>query len=166
MIKYSHPYHLVSYSPWPFIISIIFLDLFISIIMNTYNVIGTKYVLIWSLILLIISIYYWFNEIFNEGLYNGEHTSIVKSNLNIGFILFLLSEVLIFFSLFFGCFYNSLIPSIELGTEFPPIGINVLNTWSIPLFNTALLYISGITMTISQALIYKIINLKLSFIYL
>jgi len=56
-------------------------------------------------------------EIINEGTYKGEHTSFVKSNLMSGFILFVISEVSIFISLFFAYFYNSLIPSIEIGYE-------------------------------------------------
>jgi cytochrome c oxidase subunit 3 len=55
------------------------------------------------------------NEIIEESLYQGYHTLKVQKGITIGFSLFVLSEVLIFTSLFFAYFYNSLIPSIELG---------------------------------------------------
>lgn len=154
MRKYSHPYHLVGNSPWPFIVSMVLFNVFASLIMTIYNKIGGSYILIWSLITLSIAIYNWIKEIINEGTYIGYHTSIVKGNLMNGFILFVISEICIFIGLFFGFFYNSFIPSIDLGNEWPPIGISILNPYSIPLLNTALLFFSGITITISLNNIY------------
>ena len=165
MYKYSHPYHLVNNSPWPFIVSLISLDLFLSIINIIYNKIGSSFILIWTIISLFISVTIWIKEIINESIYKGEHTKIVSKNILTGYILFIISEVLIFFSLFFAYFYNSLIPSIEIGSEWPPIGIDVLNPLSIPLYNTVILYISGLTITISQNLINKR-NKKESMLYL
>lgn len=111
-------------------------------------------ILIISIILLIISIYRWINEIINESSLTGGHTKFVMNNLLTGYILFIISEITIFICLFIGYFYNNLIPSIEIGCIWPPIGINILNPFSIPLYNTILLYISGITITISQNYIF------------
>jgi cytochrome c oxidase subunit 3 len=149
-MKYLHPYHIVGNSPWPFIISILMVDVIISIIMIIQNKIGGVLLLQWAFISINIGIFLWVKEIIIEGIYKGEHTKKVTNNLLTGFILFVISEIAIFTSLFFAYFYNSLIPSIELGSNWPPIGINILNPSSIPLFNTALLYFSGITITISQ----------------
>lgn len=149
MKKYSHPYHLVGNSPWPFIVSIVLFNIFGSLIMTIYNKIGGSQILIWSLITLSYAVFNWIKEIINEGTYIGYHTSIVKNNLMFGFILFVISEICIFIGLFFGFFYNSFVPSIDLGNEWPPIGISILNPYSIPLLNTALLFFSGITITIS-----------------
>jgi len=87
------------------------------------------------------------NEIIEESYYTGHHSDKVQKGLSIGFSLFILSEILVFFSFFFSYFYNSLIPSIELGSIWPAIGIITLDYKSIPLLNTLLLFFSGITIT-------------------
>lgn len=153
--KLIHPYHIVNFSPWPLMVSISLLYLLISIVLVFNNKEGYFTLFILSISLLNISVYLWIEEIINEGVYKGEHTKRVQYNLFYGFILFVISEVSIFTSLFFSFFYNSLIPSVELGCDWPPLGINILNPESIPLYNTLLLYISGITITITQNYINK-----------
>jgi heme/copper-type cytochrome/quinol oxidase subunit 3 len=49
-------------------------------------------------------------------------------------------------------------PNIEIGGVYPPFNIKVIDPYSLPLFNTALLYFSGITLSISQN--YMISRLK------
>lgn len=161
--KISHPYHLVENSPWPFFTSLITLDVLLSLVLTIYNKLGKDIILGWSIISLLICVYLWVNEIIREGTYKGDHTKKVAKNLFVGFILFVVSEIAIFVSLFIAYFYNSLIPSIEIGSEWPPIGISILNPSSIPLYNTLLLYFSGISITISQNNLYN--RKKLNTIY-
>jgi len=51
---------------------------------------------------------------------------------------------LAFFELFF---HSSFCPSILLGAQWPPVGIVVIPVLEFPLFNTALLIISGLSIT-------------------
>jgi len=114
---------------------------------------------------IIISIYKWSRDIIKEGSYKGEHTEKVQRNLTIGFILFIISEISLFLSLFISYFYNSLIPSIEIGGIWPPIGIETLDYKSVPLLNTIILLSSGLTITACHNyLIYA--NYKSSILYL
>jgi len=49
---------------------------------------------------------------------------------------------------FFGLFFHSSInPNIEIGSVWPPVAIEILNPWHIPLLNTILLVSSGFTIT-------------------
>lgn len=53
----------------------------------------------------------------------GYHTQIVQSCLRLGFVLFLVSEVMFFFGFFWALFHYTLTPSIFIGGIWPPQGI-------------------------------------------
>ena len=64
--------------------------------------------------------------------------------------LFIVSEVMFFFAFFWAFFYSSISPSIWIGGVWPPKGIEVINAWGLPFFNTILLLSSGVTLTWSH----------------
>ena len=57
---------------------------------------------------------------------------------------------MLFLSFFWAFFHSSLSPSVELGCQWPPMGINAVNTWSLPLFGTSLLLSSGFILTLGH----------------
>lgn len=118
-----HPFHIVSPSPWPFLLSFHLLTLildFVSLLYYDYTVIKELFVILCFTILTIIV---WFRDIIRESTYMGYHTSIVQTMHRTGFVLFLISEVMIFFGFFWAYFYFALCPSIFNGNIWPPEGI-------------------------------------------
>jgi cytochrome c oxidase subunit 3 len=83
----------------------------------------------------------------DEATYVGDHTIAVQMGITSGFILFIVSEIMLFFGFFFAFFHSALCPSILLGAEFPPVGITIIPVFLFPLYNTCLLLLSGITVT-------------------
>jgi cytochrome c oxidase subunit 3 len=145
-----HPYHLVDVSPWPILMSFAFLLFALSLVAGFVpNVKTNTFALIASPLLILLILVQWFRDIIREAR-GGYHTTRVQKGILISFELFLVTEVMLFFSFFWAFFHSSLAPAVELGCQWPPMGINPVNTWSLPLFGTCLLLSSGMILTLGH----------------
>nr|QAY82034.1 cytochrome c oxidase subunit III [Syphrea sp. REN-2018] len=141
----NHPYHLVDISPWPLLGAISAMMMMMGLI-QWFHLFNNSLLMI-GLLTTSLIMYQWWRDITRESTYQGLHTLLVTTGMRWGMILFITSEILFFFSFFWGFFHSALSPSIDIGIQWPPKGITPFNPSEIPLLNTIILLTSGLTVT-------------------
>ena len=140
-------YSALYFSPWPIRIGFSFLFL----ILGLWFVLSGSYNLFFlSLILISILTFLWITDLNSEN--NKGYINRVESRLiKYGFLLFILREVILFFSLFWCFFHSRLAAAVQRGGIWPPLGIIQIPCFGVPLVNTILLLLRGASLTWSHA---------------
>lgn len=142
-----HLFHLVAPSPWPFFVSLSICELLSGFVFYFHRIEMGSFILIIGLLTLIFCVFSWFRDIIEESSFLGYHTLVVKRGLILGFFLFIISEIMLFFGFFWAFFHSALSPDIFLGGEWPFVGIDPISVYNFPFFNTILLITSGFSIT-------------------
>jgi len=169
-----HDYHLVNPSPWPLVSSIAVTVMMVGAVVWMKGLVpadsgplalallgdGQAALFFAGLAGVLVSMFGWWADVIKESR-QGDHTPVVSIGLRYGMILFIASEVM-FFAAFFWMFFEMAvfnearahIPEIgnwadtaAAWSTWPPQGVEVLDPWQLPLFNTIILLLSGTTVT-------------------
>ena len=151
----AHPFHLVLPSPWPALSSVSFWGLTVGATLIIQTFVSISYFLVLSFFSIFGVMSYWFKDITIESTYLGNHTLAVQKGLFIGIGLFIVSETLFFLAIFWTYFHSSLSPTVELGSQWPPVGIQAIDPFEFPLLNTLILLSSGFSVTFAHHSIIK-----------
>ena len=161
----NHDYHIIDPSPWPILASIGALVVtfggvaYMRYLNNSpFKLFGFDFAGPWlffiGLAVILYVMYAWWADTVKEA-HEGAHTRVVSLHLRYGMIMFIASEVMFFVAWFWAYFDVSLFPNeaiqasrvIFTGGQWPPKGVEVLDPWHLPIYNTIILLLSGTTVT-------------------
>lgn len=141
----NHPFHLVDNRPWPILGSIGLMSLTTGTVLWFH--LNETWLINLGVLVTLLTMYQWWRDVIRESTFQGLHTKKVVTGMKWGIILFIISEILFFSSFFWAFFHRRLSPSIEIGIQWPPLGIKPFNPLRIPILNTIILLSSGISIT-------------------
>lgn len=145
--KRRHLFHIVDESPWPLIMACSLFLFFFGFIMYCHLNKNSGIFIFGGLFLCIYTLINWWRDIIREATFLGHHTRIVQKMIMIGMKFFILTEVMFFFGFFWGFFHSSLVVNFNIGSVWPPLGLNAPVHRGIAIINTIILISSGITLT-------------------
>jgi heme/copper-type cytochrome/quinol oxidase subunit 3 len=145
--KTRHYYNDILFTPWPFCIGIcLFLFIYLTLLMfNKYilfDILFSQVILFSFFYLMCESILAWCTEVVHES-FSGKYSKKLRAALVFGFILFLVSEAMLFGSIFWSYFDRLFHLSYVTGFLSVPTTVETIKWYKEPLYATIVLLASG-----------------------
>ena len=147
-----HPYHIVRPSVWPLVGAFAggLFAIGMVMFMHGVEVLGMKPG-IWGpvagVMAILLVMFFWWKDVIFEAVTEKAHTPVAKIGMRYGMALFISSEVMFFVAFFWAFFNASLFPVEAIGNTWPPVGMEVIPPFELPLLMTLILLLSGCTTT-------------------
>lgn len=147
-----HPYHIVRPSIWPLAGAAAAGLLAAGMVMFMHGIEfggfkpGLKGVFL-GLLAVAAVMFFWWKDVIFESVTENVHNIITRIGMRYGMALFIASEVMFFVAFFWAFFNASLFPVPEIGSIWPPQGMEVIPPFDLPLLMTMLLLLSGCAVT-------------------
>ncbi|MEM6621377.1 MAG: cytochrome c oxidase subunit 3 [Pseudomonadota bacterium] len=171
----NHDYHIIDPSPWPLLGSfgaVVMLSGAVLMISPNAGEMQQPWMFITGLAIVLFTMFSWWRAVVAEGEGGIDHTPVVRLGLRMGFILFVMSEVMFFAAWFWAFFKFAIFPMVDVSLTagelsamgidpvaltmptadgpsavWPPQGVETFDPWDLPLINTLILLLSGCTVT-------------------
>lgn len=108
-----------------------------------------------ALVFVLVLFLVWFRDVSRERCFQGHHTLVVQGGLKWGLIWFLFREVWFFFSIFWTFFHIRSSPLTRGIWRWPFLGLDLIPPFQVPLLNTVILLIRGLTATLAHQELLK-----------
>lgn len=148
-------FHLVDRSPWPLVSAFGAFFLTTGLVFFMHRVEVGLFLVFLGLIVILGTMYVWWRDVIREAAFQGNHTTAVQFGISMGFILFVVSEIMLFFAFFWAVFHSSLSPAIVGGLVWPPYDVATLSAGHMPFLNTVILLTSSVTVTAAHNSLLK-----------
>nr|YP_003848724.1 cytochrome c oxidase subunit III [Tetranychus cinnabarinus]ADK89663.1 cytochrome c oxidase subunit III [Tetranychus cinnabarinus] len=142
---------MIKLSPGPIFFTLMIFFLFNSMNNFFWNLMSWMFFFFSSFFFMYFLLMNFFFLLKNENFFFG---SFMKKKVNIltnGFTLFIVSELMVFISLFWGYIHNAYSPNMFMGNFWPPKGVLPANPTSMIIFGTSILLSSSLVIMISHS---------------
>jgi cytochrome c oxidase subunit 3 len=141
--SYIHFFNHISYTAWPFYLAFSIFLLFFYMVLILNKITWVALFNFFTLFLVAHFIFLWFTEMTIESVCMGRYTRKVRSSLIFAFLLFLISEVLIFSGFFWSFFDRFFNGTFAFGNNSFLLGLEPVLWYTKPLYGTIVLVSSG-----------------------